>query len=155
MNGAQLHLLLNHFPVIVTLVALLVVIAGLFFKTAIVVRTGLYLGAVSAVLSIPAYLTGEPAEHFLKEFMNVTKGVIHSHEEFAETAFIALLVTGVICLGAIWTEYKKSRLNPLFVWISLSGLLISFLMMGWTAHLGGLIRHEELREAVTTTSPNP
>lgn len=155
MNTIQLHLALNHFPVIVTLIAVSVIILGFFFKNPAVVRTGLYLGVVSALFSIPAYLTGEPAEHLLKEFMAVTKGVIHAHEEFAETSFIVLIVTGVFCIASLFTEYKKHALQKALNWVSLAGLLVSVGLMGWTAHLGGLIRHEELREGATSLLTEP
>lgn len=153
MNGAQLHLALNHFPVVGSVLAVAVALAGLVFRQPAVIRTGLGIGLGVALLSIPAYLTGEPAEHFLKAFMTVTRGVIHEHEEFAEKSFILILIAGAACAFSLWAARRRPSLEARSRIVAIGLLLASTGMMAWTAHLGGLIRHEELRSVETVSAP--
>ena len=99
MNGAHLHLLLTHGPVL-----------GLVFGTILlgyawwrggeeVRRLALVFTAVAGLLALPAYFTGEDAEDIVETLPGVSKSVIHEHEEAAEGAAIAAVVTAVLALG--------------------------------------------------------
>jgi len=65
MNGAQLHLALNHLPVIGTLIALLVLAAGMALRNETVRRTALVLLVGAGLAAGGAFLTGEPAEEVI------------------------------------------------------------------------------------------
>ena len=58
MNQAHLHLLLNHLPILGALFGLLILAGGFLLKYDTVKRTALGLFVLSAILAIPAYLTG-------------------------------------------------------------------------------------------------
>ena len=67
MNGAHLHLLLNHFPLIGFVFSLLILGLGYVRANENFVRVGLLVILVSGVLAAPAYLAGEPAEDVIEK----------------------------------------------------------------------------------------
>jgi hypothetical protein len=62
MNQAHLHLLANHFPIIIPVVGLLVMIGGFIFRSEMVKRTSFAIFILGAICTIPAFFTGEGAE---------------------------------------------------------------------------------------------
>ena len=146
-NGAQLHLLLNHLPVLLPFAGIALVLVGLFPRFAAYREAGAALLVFSALMAIPAYLTGEPAESVVKNYPDASRLLIHDHEHFAFKSLWVLEGAGALALvllyGSLLKKNFSKRLAPWFALIALS--LVSFGLMGWTAHLGGLIRHEEVR----------
>ena len=141
----HLHLMLNHIPILGTVAAALVLGWGLLRRSTEITRLGLVAAVLAALLSIPVYLTGEPAEHQLRELdRTVDRHLIHDHEERAETGFIAVLVTGAAALVALWLarDPGAGRALPCLV---CAGLIVSFGLFAVAAVSGGQIRHPELR----------
>lgn len=149
MNGAQLHLALNHLPVVTLLLAAGVLAAGLALRNASVRRTALALLVVAGLSAGPAFLTGEPAEDVVENLADVSHARIHAHEEFAEASLVATVVVALLAVGVLVVE--RRRTPP--AWTH-GALLVAAMgamgMMAWTAHLGGQIRHAEI---AGTTSP--
>ena len=145
MNGAEFHLLFNHLPVILSLVAGSLIAIGIFAGSKPVQNVGLGLMVTAALTAIPTYLSGEKAENIVKNFPGITRGAIHEHEDAAWTSLLFLEVTGALSLALILAPRFKRKI-PRPVWATLLLLsLVSFVLMARTAHLGGLIRHEEIR----------
>src|SRR6476659_3241135 len=95
-SAAHLHLVLNHIPVLGTMLfAPLVLLWGLLRQSRDVTQIALLLTVLLAVTAIPIYLTGEPAEEQLEHQPWFDKQRVEAHEERAEAALIAVLVTGV------------------------------------------------------------
>lgn len=71
------------------------------------------------------------------------KQLIQNHEEAAEKAFTLLFIAGVFSGVALFRGRKKNipqwSYSVVFVL-----LLISCVSLGWTASLGGRIRHPEM-----------
>jgi uncharacterized membrane protein len=141
-NAAQIHLALNHLPAAIDVAALLVLLIGLLWRSVPVIRTSFAVMVVAALLAIPTYLTGEPAEHLVKPMDRVNRPAIHPHEDAAEWAFVVILIQGAAALGALLLFRKR----PPAMWaIALLALmaLISVAAMLRTAQLGGKINHPE------------
>jgi hypothetical protein len=149
MNGAQLHLALNHLPVMATLIAACVLAAALLFKSDAVRRTALVLFVGAGLAAGAAFLTGEPAEEVVEDLPGIQKSLIHDHEEAAEAALIASGLLAVVALGTLLYERKRT-LPGLLVGAVLVGTMGVSGAMGWAAHLGGLIRHPELSNVTAT-----
>jgi hypothetical protein len=62
MNGAQLHLMLNHLPVMGALFSLLLLGWSLTRRSTEIQKLALGGALLAGLSSVPAYLTGEPAE---------------------------------------------------------------------------------------------
>lgn len=145
MDSVHLHLLLNHLPIIgVPLVAALLGY-GLLRGSREVIRTGLGAAVVVAALAYPVFLSGEPAEEGIEHRPGFSEQLVHDHEERAEAALVALLLTGAMAAGALWMSRKSTTAPRTMGGITLAGLLLSAGLLGLTGLSGGKIAHEEIR----------
>jgi uncharacterized membrane protein len=144
MNGAHIHLLLNHVPILGSVFALCFLIYGHFFNNAVITRAALVTIVVVAVISIPAFLSGEEAEHVVDAIIGINKDAMETHEEQAEIAFWTLLMNGAIALGTLISSIKTNKLSPPLVWINLVLLILVVILMARTGWSGGEIRHSEI-----------
>lgn len=149
MNGAQIHLLLNHLPVLVPLIGTLLLAIGLIAKPTALRETGAWLLSFGALSVIPVYLTGDRAESVIKNYPDVSRLLISDHRNAALLSLSLLLAVGALSLVFIFGSRTRKRFaSNHWAWSVLFILtLISFGFMARTAHLGGLIRHEEIRSS--------
>jgi uncharacterized membrane protein len=143
MNGAHLHLVLNHVPVLGTIFGLALLGWGLFRRSDVLQRAALITCVVVALGAVPAYLTGEPAEDIIENIAPTVENAIEAHEEAALVSFIAVGVLGALALAALLLA--RTRFNPtLAVYSAFATAVVTAALMAWTANLGGRIRHPEL-----------
>ena len=76
MNATHLHLMLNHIPVIGTGFALLLLLVALAKRSDEWKKVSLWFFVLIALLTVPAYVTGEPAEDGVKGLPGIAKAVI-------------------------------------------------------------------------------
>lgn len=153
MNPAHLHLMFNHIPVVgVPLVAILLAYA-LLRRSRDIYRVALGAAVIVAALTYPVFLTGEPAEDRIEDATWARESLIHQHEERAEAALIAVLVTGAFAGFALWRSRGERGPSRGLGGLTLAGLALSAGLLGWTALLGGPIRHEEIRAAASAAAP--
>ena len=145
MNDAHLHLVFNHFPIIVPIVGMLILLVGFLTKSDVVKRTAFGVFALGAILTFPAMYTGEGAEEIAEKLPDVTDALIHEHEEKAETLAIINYLLGFVSLIGFWTSYKqKSFANLIAIAVMVIG--VAGLYFGKaTGTSGGEIRHTEIR----------
>jgi hypothetical protein len=144
LSAAHLHLVLNHIPVLGTMLfAPLVLLWGLIRHSRDVTRIGLLLTVLLAVTAIPIYLTGEPAEEQLENQPWFDKQRVEAHEERAE----AVLVTG------LWLARGGRPERQGISAVVLVGLVVSAVLFALAALDGGQIRHDEIRP--TAVAPRP
>jgi len=144
----QLHLLVNHLPVIGAIWTLLVLAIALVWPAPRLVRTGLLLVVLVGLGAGAAFLTGEPAEEKIEHLPGVVEPAIHEHEEMAERALYLSIAAGVLALAILIRARRPGRgaaLAPFLV------LACAALLLGITAHEGGKIHRPEL--ATPTSAP--
>jgi uncharacterized membrane protein len=145
MNDAHLHLILNHLPIIIPAIGLLVMIGGLIFSSEIVKRVAYLIFILGAIAAFPAFSTGEGAEEVVENLPGVNENLIKTHEEIAETFSILCYILGGVSLLGLWSNfYKKSFSNS----VSYVIILISIITLYYakqTGTTGGEIRHTEIR----------
>jgi uncharacterized membrane protein len=107
MNGAHYHLVLNHLPIIMPIVGLLVLLGGFIVKSEIVKRTAYYIFILGAITAFAAIATGDGAEHAVKQIDAIPKSLIHEHEEKAEVFALLSYVLGICSIVALWSNWKK------------------------------------------------
>lgn len=153
MNPAHLHLMFNHLPVVgVPLLAALLCWA-LIRRSRELYRVALGASVALAALTYPIFLTGEPAEERVEDASWMRERLVHDHEERAEAALIAVLVTGALAAYGLWQTRGDRKPNFTMGGITLAGLAVSAGLLGWTALLGGSIRHDEIRTTTTAAAP--
>ena len=147
MNAAHLHLLLNHVPVIGVAFCLLLALYAFMRRSRELEATALWAFVLVAVLTVPVYLTGEPAEEIAESLPGVSEAVIEPHEESALLALAAVEVLGLLALAMLMAgRLGGGRPRWMFVMVLVLAFVASG-MMARTANLGGQIRHTEIRSA--------
>jgi len=151
MNGAQIHLLLNHLPVIGYPLVALALLWGVLGKQTQVFLFGVWLSILIFASTTAAYLTGEEAEDVLKELPNFNKDLIHTHEDTALIAMILSSLLAILALALIpWVQKRvpllqNSRVLNVLRWTYILGVIMITLILAVTAHQGGVIQHLEIR----------
>lgn len=147
MNGAQVHLAVNHLPVVGMMIGFLVMFASFFLKNEVVKKTGLALLVFTAITVAPAYLSGEGAEEVVEGMPCISESLIHDHEESAELSLVFTAITGGVAALALFLGRKRNgELSKKTAVGAFALSLVSVAMLVNTAHLGGLIHHPEIRK---------
>ena len=156
MNLAHAHLLLNHLPILGTLMALLLFLVALLAKRDDLKQVSLALFALMALLAIPTYISGSGASDTIKDTPNISMELIETHQGAALLAFIFLEITGLVAAMALW-RYSRTDKNP---WVSgparlnlvvvLVLALVTSGLMAIAGNTGGNIRHPEIAGEATS-----
>ena len=145
MTSVQLHLALTHVPVILSITGLLMLIVSFFIKNNVLLKISYTLLVVSAIAALPVYFTGEGAEEVVEHLPGVSEPLIEEHEEVAKMGLISIIVAGILALAAFFANRWKNVSKILNVAV-LAAALVTGGLMARTAHLGGQIRHSEIRD---------
>ena len=145
MNPAHLHLILNHIPVLGTAFGLGLLVFALWRKSKGLKKAALGVFVLAALLTVPACLTGEPAEGVVKTLPGISKPAIEQHEQAAAIAFTGVALLGAAALAALFLSRRDRILPRWFASTMVAASLMVAILMAWTANLGGMVRHTELR----------
>jgi uncharacterized membrane protein len=145
MNLAHLHLLLNHFPIIGTIVALGLFIASFIGKNDDLKRSSLIVFVAMALLTLPTFFSGIGAQRVVRRD-NVPATLIDRHEGAAILSLFFMEITGALSLAELWRRRRIVTEKP---WSGnlLAILLFSLITCGLMARVGttgGDIRHPEI-----------
>ena len=146
MDAPHIHLLINHIPILGALFGFLLLIVGMTIKNRSVEITALATILLAALFTIPAYLSGEEAEHVVEHIQGISEFQLEEHEEHAELSLWMMIASGVSALFALVAyAYKPSFIKILRIsTIVLTG--IGFATLVPLANHGGKIVHSELRD---------
>ncbi len=147
MNLVHLHLMLNHFPIIGTFIALLILAYGIFKKNQTLINTAAVLMLGITLITLPAFYTGEPAEEAIEHLPGISHRLIHEHEEAAELAFLLMNITGIMAIVYLLMQRMKLPIAQLLSKALLLATLITCILMARAGNEGGKIRHAELQSA--------
>ena len=140
MNPGHAHLVLNHAPIIGSVIVVFLLFVALARKSDELTKVSLVVVALTAVAGVAAYLTGEPAEELVEDIAGVARGAIEPHEEFAQIGTIAYAALGLAALAAL-AVFRRRAVPRWFTVSALVGALAVSGMMSYTGWLGGQIRH--------------
>ncbi|HET9433605.1 MAG TPA: hypothetical protein VFO37_07600 [Chitinophagaceae bacterium] len=153
MNASQIHLALNHVPLFFSLAGGLILLYGFIRKQDQIKSLSLYFMIIAAVFTIPVYLTGEGTEENVENLPGVSDVLIESHEEMANVGLILILIAGIVALATLLIKRTASLAKP-FLMFCVVLAFASFGVMVQTAHLGGQIRHSEIRNSAVVSTGN-
>jgi uncharacterized membrane protein len=138
------HLLINHFPVVLSVSALAVAILAVLIQ-----RRGLWLTAMAALTAAGAFVypvkfSGDKADHALDDPWYIPRGVIKAHDDAALWALWVILIAGAFAAYSWWRSLKRpAELIPAWMrWGVFVGALLAVATVARTAYLGGKIIHE-------------
>lgn len=153
------HLIINHFPVVLSVSALSVTVLALLLG-----RRGLWLTAMGALTAAglfvyPVHFTGDKAAHALKRAWFVRPDAITAHDNAATVAMVVILIAGTFAAWSWWQSLKRpTDLIPGWMRAAVTvAALAAVATVTYTAYLGGKIIHEapilELRTAPAGLPP--
>lgn len=151
MNSSQVHLALTHMPVILSLVGLVVLAVAMLKRNDTLTKTAFYLLLFAGLSAIPVFLTGEGAEEAVEHLPGVSETVIEEHEDLAKMAFAVVSAAALLSLAGLLL-YGKAGIRR---WIRPLIFLLALVTVGImivTAHLGGQVRHTEIRPGFSTAA---
>jgi uncharacterized membrane protein len=145
MDWPHIHIVLNHFPIILAAVGTATALLGVFVK-----RRGIWMYSTASltlamVAVIPTYFTGPAAEHALNHPWYIARGAIHDHESSALISAVLVVLAGLIAAYA-WRRLVRYHREA-----SLPGLLRGTIVLTsvaatasifYTSLLGGKIIHD-------------
>jgi hypothetical protein len=146
-DAAHVHLMLNHLPVVAAPLLTLLLTIGQIRGSRELVNSSLVLTAGLALVTGVVYLTGEPAEELVEHAAWFREALVETHEGHATIALVAMLSSGVLATAALVLR-GRPRGGARLARLTLAGLVLSTLLLGWTAWSGGQIRHDEVRGAI-------
>jgi uncharacterized membrane protein len=155
LSWTHVHLLLNHFPIVGKIFALLIFIIGMARKNRPLKQASYWIFFLMALLAIPVYYSGTQAYATVESLPNVREALIHRHREVAEWSFMGLEIMGALGLMGILIA-RRDRLAP--GWFNAVFLLIalaSTALVSWAGIHGGTIRHTEVRNELSAILLNP
>ena len=138
MNLAHLHLLLNHVPTVGFGFGIALFVASLLRRSEELQRASFVVFFGVALVTIPAYLSGNAAHFVLQNEPGVSADVIAAHQNAAMLALVPMEITGLVAWMALW---RPRRWNLPAVLVS---SIVTFALMARAATVGGQIRHPEL-----------
>ena len=149
------HLLINHFPVVLSISALSVAIVALLLN-----KRGLWLTAMGALtlagaFAYPVKFTGDKADHALNDPWFITRGVIEAHDDAAGIAMWVILIAGAFAAYCWWRSLKRPA-ESMPVWMRAGVVVGAMAAVGtvtYAAFLGGKIIHEA--PVLQLTQPPP
>ena len=155
MNYPHLHLLVNHVPILGVFFALFLVVWASMRRSAEVRRLALWVTLLAGLSVYPAYFTGDEAHEQVEDYPGFDHDTTHEHEEAAEFALVAMLVTAGLA-GATLFLSRGDRTEPRWAkGAVLFGLVASAAIVTRAAWIGGDIRHEEIRGPITSAPTLP
>ena len=145
MDWIQVHLLLNHVPVIGTWIGTGVLVWGLVARKEETRRLALGLLAIVAIAAAPTFFSGSGAEERAEALPGVSSAEVSEHESAADFALAGCMVLGVVAIAALLVSRKRQAVPAGWLAAVLCLALFCSALLARTAHLGGAIRHPEIR----------
>ena len=151
MNSSQIHLALTHLPVVLSLVGLAVLVIAMFRKNPTITRVAFYTLIAAGISALPVYFSGEGAEHMVESLPGVSENLIENHEDVAKAAMFAVMIAAIAAIVGLFTFTLVTAAKFIRV-LTLLFAIIATGLMAQTAHLGGQIRHSEIRQGFIASS---
>ncbi|HLK48644.1 MAG TPA: DUF6644 family protein [Bryobacteraceae bacterium] len=155
MDLAHLHLLLNHFPVIGTIIGGGLFVLALLVKSDDLKRASLAVLLGISLLAIPTYISGNGAQDAIKSLPGISKSLVETHEGAAFLALGFMEFTGAFAWLALWQFRRLARVPNWNLAVILLLTLVSLALMARASNLGGEIRHAEIRAEPSAAAPDP
>ncbi len=142
MDAAYLHLLVNHVPIILTVIGAMAAVLAIATRRRAVWLYALVSLTIAGVSAYPVMLTGHAAEDVMKDKWYVTRDSIEKHEEAGDTAMWVLIAMGAVSAYAWWRLLRPRETGVPPVWLGALVVVLSLAGVGTTtiaAYRGGNI----------------
>ncbi len=146
MDWVHLHLALNHLPVVGFLFVFGLLLLGMCRGSEELKRLSLQLAVGLFLVAMGVKFTGEESAGILfSEPDAATRALVQAHEDSADQAVTGGFLLGLCAAVGLFRSRKTKILAP---WASVGCLvlcLVTLILIGRSANLGGQIAHPEIR----------
>ncbi|PYR64569.1 MAG: hypothetical protein DMF88_22810, partial [Acidobacteria bacterium] len=108
---AHVHLLLNHFPTIGTILGLGLLLLSFIRKNEHLRKVSFEVIFLIALATFPVYVSGAAAAEALKGAAGVSAAAITAHNDAALGSFIMMEITGFFAWLALWRMRRIGRMT--------------------------------------------
>jgi len=162
MNWPYLHILINHFPIILSVVGTAALVLALVTRQRIVWLYALATLTLAGLSIYPVFFTGDRAADAVEHTWYIVRAMVQEHDDSAGWALPAVLLMGAASAYTWWRMVRRevTGLPPVWLRAVVSVLAIFGLsVVIRTAYLGGKIVHDSPKLATppsgTATSTAP
>lgn len=153
MDWGQIHLALNHVPVIAVPLSVLMLVAGWWRKSEDVIRLALWFLAGLAAAAIAIKFTGDfAAEQSLERFAPV-RDLVMKHEQAGDQVTSAVFVLGLAASVVLFLSRGGRPVRSWMLGLVVSLGMVASVLYARSAHSGGQISHPELRSSRHSLKP--
>ncbi len=153
MNAAHYHLMINHFPIILPVVGLLVMIGGFIFRSDLIKQVAYFIFIFSAIATFFSLETGGKAAGMVKDLPWSEQSFIKHHAETAKLFSILSYALGLWSAIGAWVNYKDKKYEEVFSVVATLFAAVMLFFASRTATTGGAIRHIEIRKENVKSQP--
>ena len=145
MNFAHLHLVLTHFPPVLSLCAAASAAAGMFRprRRELVHLALLLLIVVGATMPL-VYIAGDRTARSIGRVEGIQQDAIAPHQHAAGIALSASIGAAFVAVVLLIVERRRGNLSSVLRLLVLAAAIASAAAIGWAAALGGAIHHPEI-----------
>jgi len=144
-NWPQIHLMLNHAPVMGVLLALVLLLTGMFRDRSSLKEAAFVTLVLTGALAAIVYYSGDAAGELLGSLPDISRADLLAHSSMALYASAGAVASGILALGALVVSRRSSRSGTWFLVLSLLFAAVTAFLMLQTADLGGRMRHPEIQ----------
>lgn len=149
MNFAHLHLVLTHFPPVLSLGGAVSAAAAILLprrRRELIQLALLLLVAVGATMPL-VYVAGERTADMIGKVEGIQQEAIAPHQQAAWIALWVSIAAALIAVPLFIVEHRRG-LSPALCTLVLVVAFASAATIGWTANRGGEIHHPEIHNHV-------
>jgi hypothetical protein len=145
MNWPYVHILINHFPIVLMVVGSAAVLLALIVRQRIVWLYALATLTLAGLSIYPVFFTGDRAADALEHTWYIVRSMVEEHDQSAGFALPAVLLVGAASAYAWWRMVRREVTGLPPVWLRaavsvLAAFALSVVIR--TAYLGGKIVHD-------------
>lgn len=141
-----LHVLINHLPIIGTVVGLFGLVIALLLRSRIALVPALAIVLLSGISAWPVYVTGSNAYRPLMKISDDTgRAWLDEHMDRADrTTWVFYAMAGIAAIALVAPKKWPKSAIPLGIATALAAMA-GTITGGYIAQAGGLVRHVEFR----------
>ena len=150
MNSAHLHLVLTHFPPVLSIGGAFSAAAGLLLRRRRddLIRLALVLLVIVGAMMPIVYIAGDRAADRIGRVEGVQQEAIAPHQRAATIALAISVCAGALAGTLLIVERRRGSLSTWLRAVAVAAAFATALPIAWTAALGGAIHHPEIGDGV-------